>query len=586
MWTRTTRGDNAHFLYTSKPDSWERIDVAGRNVLALKILYQSRNRDASGPGTSSHVGWYAPEAKRLVRLVSNYVGGPSIEITAWGNVPLEASRAEAMPTRATAPAARRGLVAVEFKGLPEAQLRVDGQSYSVSGSGSVTVLLAPGAYEVRLEKDGYEPTVAGVVVTPGQAKIEQVMPPMKVIASSSASESNHQSAGRGEQEQPVRGKTVASQANQESDRDSPKIAINFPLADSKLETEGITLTGLVNDNVGIVNVHVAVNGKEASAAQPTAPVKAYVLRTPILLAPGVNVIEVTATGAAGNIAQLTRAVTRVIPDSPVRPASEMWAVIVGVGHYESQQVPSLRYSVADADAVYDFLVASGQVKKDHVILLTDKSERKPTLRNLRWALGTFLARSAKRDDTVLIFFAGHGAPEVDQRGVERDGLAKYLIPSDADPDDLFATALPMDDIQTIFGRIEAERVVMFLDACYSGAAGGRTFLTSRTRSSSLDDAFLERLTRSKGRVIVTAARTAEVAVELKELGHGLFTYYLVQGLRGAADTNRDGIVTLQELYEYLEQQVSRRSRSAGANQHPVMKGEMEGALPLAKVRSR
>ena len=59
---------------------------------------------------------------------------------------------------------------------------------------------------------------------------------------------------------------------------------------------------------------------------------------------------------------------------------------------------------------------------------------------------------------------------------------------------------------------------------------------------------------------------------------------LAGGLRGAADLNKDGIITVQELYEYVEQQVSVKSRSVGGNQHPVMKGEMEGALPLVKVR--
>jgi len=125
--------------------------------------------------------------------------------------------------------------------------------------------------------------------------------------------------------------------------------------------------------------------------------------------------------------------------------------------------------------------------------------------------------------------------------------------------------------------------VAFLDACYSGAAGGRTFAAKRTRAGTVDDQFLERLTRSKGRAIVTASRTSEVSIELPELGHGIFTYYLVNGLKGAADLNRDGIISLQELYEYVEQQVSTKSRAVGGNQHPVMKGELEGVLPLAKV---
>jgi len=75
-----------------------------------------------------------------------------------------------------------------------------------------------------------------------------------------------------------------------------------------------------------------------------------------------------------------------------------------------------------------------------------------------------------------------------------------------------------------------------------------------------------------------------VSIELSALGHGLFTYYLVQGLRGAADANNDGIVSLQELYAYLEREVGQRSRAVGGNQHPMMKGEVEGSLPLIRVK--
>jgi uncharacterized caspase-like protein len=102
----------------------------------------------------------------------------------------------------------------------------------------------------------------------------------------------------------------------------------------------------------------------------------------------------------------------------------------------------------------------------------------------------------------------------------------------------------------------------------------------------VDELFLERLTRARGRAIITASRPTEVSIELAELGHGLFTYYLMQGLKGAADLNRDGIVSLQELYEYVEQQVTQKSRAVGGNQHPVMKGELEGVLPLVKVKGR
>ncbi len=184
---------------------------------------------------------------------------------------------------------------------------------------------------------------------------------------------------------------------------------------------------------------------------------------------------------------------------------------------------------------------------------------------------------------VLIYYAGHGAPEVDATGTEADGITKYLIPRNADPESLYSTALPMDEIQRIFSRIQSERVVLLLDTCYSGTAGGRTFARQQLRSSNLNDHFLDRLTRSKGCVIITAAGPNEVALETSELGHGVFTYYLLEGLSGKADRDGDGIVTVSELYEYVEQQVDRKARAAGGRQRPLMKGEIEGTLPLSRV---
>jgi uncharacterized caspase-like protein len=375
------------------------------------------------------------------------------------------------------------------------------------------------------------------------------------------------------------------------------VAFRYPEDRARVSEGTSVVAALLTSSKGVASAKVLLNGAEVWAQSERAPQKSVAVAVPVTLRPGANAIVLTAAETDGTVRQEVRtivyeppAVVAAIPPAataPPAPAHDRWAVVIGVSNYESAAIPRLRYTVPDAEAVYQALVGVGGFKKDNVLLLTDRAERKPTLRNIKWALGTFLSRSARKDDTVVIFFAGHGAPDVDTRGIERDGLAKYLIPSDADPDDLYSTALPMDELQTIFGRIEAERVVAFLDACYSGAArGGRTFSSKLTRAGNIDDLFLERLTRSKGRAIVTASRTNEVSMELPELGHGIFSYYLVNGLKGAADLNRDGIVSLQELYEYVEPQVSVKSRSVGGNQHPVMKGELEGALPLVKVRGK
>ena len=370
------------------------------------------------------------------------------------------------------------------------------------------------------------------------------------------------------------------------------VSVRYPEDNSRLTDEASVVAALVTSSKGVARVSVTLNGVEVHQQTERSLPKSLAVRAPVTLREGANVVVVSASEPDGTAHQEIRtvfydkpkAVEALPPPPPPPPSRDQWAVVIGAGRYESPEVPRLRYTVPDAEGLYQILIGPAGFKQEHVLLLTDRTERKPTLRNIKWALGTFLARSAKKDDTVFIFFAGHGAPEVDQQGVERDGLAKYLVPIDAEPDDLYSTALPMDELQTIFNRIEAERVVVFLDACYSGAAGGRTFASKKTRAMNVDDLFLERLTRSKGRAILTASRPAEVSLELPELGHGVFTYYLIEGLKGAADLNHDGIVSLQELYEYLEQQVTQKARSVGGNQHPVMKGELEGVLPLVKVQ--
>jgi uncharacterized caspase-like protein len=109
-----------------------------------------------------------------------------------------------------------------------------------------------------------------------------------------------------------------------------------------------------------------------------------------------------------------------MPASAQPPAGERWAVIIGV--YDNTSILPARYAVADAEAIYQTFVGPMGFKPDHVVLLTDRAARKPTLNNIKWALGTFLAQAAKRDDLVLIYFACHGGLEVDQRGLGVMGL--------------------------------------------------------------------------------------------------------------------------------------------------------------------
>ena len=255
--------------------------------------------------------------------------------------------------------------------------------------------------------------------------------------------------------------------------------------------------------------------------------------------------------------------------------SERWVVVIGINKYKDPRIPLL--SVAEADAIETSRILAPESGRtaSHTRLLLGADA---TQQNIRSALGTWLARKATKGDLVIIYYAGHGAPEADYSKKSSDGFAKYLVPYDAKADDLYATAIPMREIADVFDRIEAQRIIFLSDACYSGAAGGRSFSLGRFRGVRIGDPTAQ-LATGTGRVIITASGPNEPAVEDKKLGHGVFTHYLLEGLRGGA-ADKAGNVTLHGLYKYLADRVTRKSKEIGGNQRPVMKGEVRGDIIL------
>jgi len=273
-----------------------------------------------------------------------------------------------------------------------------------------------------------------------------------------------------------------------------------------------------------------------------------------------------------------------LPSSMPTGSGETYAVIIGISRYLDSGITALQYTDDDARGIYHFLISpnGGRVPKKNIKLLIDKDA---TLVNIRMALGVFLPKHAGRSDTVIIYYAGHGAPETDFSGTSDDGTNKYIIPYDAKPDTLYATAFPMTEVKTIFNRIEAERLVFFIDSCYSGAAGGRTFLSQKlkTRGLQISRRFLDNtVSQGTGRIIITASRPNEKSLELDSLRHGVFTHFLLEGLKGKADANGDNIVHLREAYDYLDSNVPTVARKIGGNQHPVMVGSFSGKIILSK----
>lgn len=159
-------------------------------------------------------------------------------------------------------------------------------------------------------------------------------------------------------------------------------------------------------------------------------------------------------------------------------------------------------------------------------------------------------------------------------------LKNIFLPHDANLEDLYSTSISMNNIRTIFTRIRAERLIFIADTCYSGAIGGRTMTAAKTRAN-LSDKFYDRISKGKGRVIISSCSANEISKEDDGLQHGIFSYYMLQGLKGKADQDSDGIITVSELFSYLSRQVPQASAQ---DQHPVKKGEIEGEIVIGRTK--
>lgn len=355
----------------------------------------------------------------------------------------------------------------------------------------------------------------------------------------------------------------------------PVIMVAYPKDGITIDTEYINLYGVAEHEKGISKFEIFLNDTPISSKDqrdiqlvPKGQ-KKIEFSEKIRLREGQNKIAILVRSEDGTVNQ------KIISIQAAKKRDKVYAVVVGINKYKN--FPHLKYAANDAQEFYRYLVEVNQIPKDQVWLLLDEEA---TLDKLRATLGTLLRRNAGKEDTVIIFLAGHGAAEQDVSSPDGDGLEKYILPFNADPKDLYASAMPMSEIARIFQRINSERLVFISDTCYSGASGGRTIPYPGMRSN-ISGAFLERISQGKGRVILTASDANELSVERDDIKHGVFTYYLLEGLRGKADLDKDGVVTVDEVYRYVSAKVP---QATGQGQHPSRKGEVTGQIILGVVK--
>lgn len=231
--------------------------------------------------------------------------------------------------------------------------------------------------------------------------------------------------------------------------------------------------------------------------------------------------------------------------------AQAFAVVVGVETYAD--LPSAQYAARDAEAVTRHLLALGYPRRN-IITLT---ESRAVHSALRAYLEKWLPAKVNEASTVLVYFSGHGSPDVVSQQA-------YLLPWDGKPEFLEETAYPLKSLYEALNTLKAKRVVVVLDACFSGF-GARSVLPLGLRP------LVNRIERpDPGKVIViSAANDRQAAGTVNEHAHGALTYYFLKGLNGSAK-DAAGNITLRSLYDYLSPKVQDAARARNRDQTPVI----------------
>ena len=220
------------------------------------------------------------------------------------------------------------------------------------------------------------------------------------------------------------------------------------------------------------------------------------------------------------------------------------------------------YADKDAQTFYDYAmlklgIPAGNIKE----LVNIKAGRV----DVSLAIKDWIARSTKRGQSdIFVFFAGHGL-------ANQSGEDMYLLPYDGSPRLLEDSAISRERLFADISAANPRSVTVFLDTCYSGTTRGTDMLISsrpiaiRALEQSIPDNF----------TVMTAAAGDQTAKPLEEAKHGMFSYFLMKGMEGEADANKNNEITAGELHSYVQTNVIQQS---SGSQTPELQGDADRVL--------
>ena len=234
-----------------------------------------------------------------------------------------------------------------------------------------------------------------------------------------------------------------------------------------------------------------------------------------------------------------------LPVMQAKPNKNAYAIVIGVEKYR-QNLPKADYAARDAALMAEYLEkVFGYPQENIVTLLNDRA----SFVDFAKYFEKWLPNNAEKEDTVFVYYSGHGAPN------PNTGDA-YLVPYDGDPSFIEQTGYSLKRLYKNLNNLPAKEIIVVLDSCFSGA-GGRSVLAKGARPLVMN--MDKQVLHSDRIAILSASSGSQISSTHDKEGHGLFTYFLLKGIK-------EGNSELRTLYNYLKPQVERIARKTYNNE--------------------
>ena len=289
-----------------------------------------------------------------------------------------------------------------------------------------------------------------------------------------------------------------------------------------------------------------------------------------------NTITISAKDIYGNTDTKTISVARQEVDSrptfsrlnpaniKPQPARDAVAIIIGIQNYKL--IPKAEYASQDAQDFYDYASRALGIKQENIKLLLDDEA---DVSGILTAFQNWLPLKVRKGKTdVYVFYSGHGLPSP-------DGKSLFFLPVGANKDFVAKTAISQQEIVAGLKAAQPKSVTMFIDSCYSGQIRTGETLLASARPVVLT---VQETAYPPDFTVITASASDQIASSSPDLEHGIFSYYLMKGLEGEADEDKDGTITIGKLQSYLAERVPRFAMTMSRKQEPQLTGDANRVL--------